>query len=638
MLLVPISAHALFARPLVVVARARVLAVEVLPGDGPGACCGATGGARRPAARARGSRSRGATCRCGSRGCTTRRSPTGWSPSSGCRSQRLARRAVRPEPGGGARSRRLPTARSDRTAGRAYAVATAARLARVVRRCVVEEMRIQDLGVIDDAVLELAPGFTVVTGETGAGKTMVVTGLGLLFGGRADAGAVRPGADRAVVEGRIVVDPTGPRSPRGPTRPAAELDDGALIVSRSVSAEGRSRAHLGGRSVPVGAAGRAGRRPGRRARPVRPAAAAAAGPPARGARPVRRRRARRAARAPTPGLPAAPAGQRASWSELDHPGAGAGAGGRPAAVRPGGDREGRPRSRARTSSSPPRSERLAHADALRAAADGRARGARSATRTPRRGRATRRPARRAARSGARARSATTTRRWPRSPTGSPRSATCSPTSPPTSRPTPTSVDADPARLAAVQERRAELTALTRKYGAGRRRGPRLGASAAAARLAELEGDDDRIEELRAEHAELAERLADAAAELTAVARARRRAVLRGRDRGADRARDAARRASTSTVDARPPTELGPRRRRRGRAAAAPRTRARPPRRCSKGASGGELSRVMLAHRGRASPAPTRCRRSCSTRSTRASAARPPSRSAAGWRGSPAPPR
>ena len=61
------------------------------------------------------------------------------------------------------------------------------------------------LGVIDDAVLELSPGLTVVTGETGAGKTMVVQGLTLLFGGRADAGRVRPDAERAVVEGRLVL-------------------------------------------------------------------------------------------------------------------------------------------------------------------------------------------------------------------------------------------------------------------------------------------------------------------------------------------------------------------------------------------------------------------------------------------------
>jgi DNA repair protein RecN (Recombination protein N) len=70
---------------------------------------------------------------------------------------------------------------------------------------VLEEMRIQGLGVIDDAVLELGPGLTVVTGETGAGKTMVVQGLSLLFGGRSDAGRVRPGVTRAVVEGRLVL-------------------------------------------------------------------------------------------------------------------------------------------------------------------------------------------------------------------------------------------------------------------------------------------------------------------------------------------------------------------------------------------------------------------------------------------------
>jgi len=73
-----------------------------------------------------------------------------------------------------------------------------------------EEVRITGLGVIEDAVLEFSPGFTVVTGETGAGKTMVVTGLGLMFGGRADPARVRPGADRATVEGRLQIEADGP--------------------------------------------------------------------------------------------------------------------------------------------------------------------------------------------------------------------------------------------------------------------------------------------------------------------------------------------------------------------------------------------------------------------------------------------
>ncbi|NAS26031.1 DNA repair protein RecN [Herbidospora sp. NEAU-GS84] len=115
----------------------------------------------------------------------------------------------------------------------------------------VEEVRIRGLGVIDEAVLELSPGFTVVTGETGAGKTMVVTGLGLLFGGRADPARVRPGADKATVEGTLIVDPAG-RAAQQVFDIGGEVDGGELIISRTVSSEGRSRAWLGGRTVPVG--------------------------------------------------------------------------------------------------------------------------------------------------------------------------------------------------------------------------------------------------------------------------------------------------------------------------------------------------------------------------------------------------
>ncbi|AIA02781.1 DNA repair protein RecN [Streptomyces noursei] len=115
-------------------------------------------------------------------------------------------------------------------------------------------MRIRSLGVIDDAVVELSPGFTAVTGETGAGKTMVVTSLGLLLGGRADPALVRIGAKAAVVEGRIALASSSPAAVRA-EEAGAELDDGALLISRTVSAEGRSRAHVGGRSVPVGLLG-----------------------------------------------------------------------------------------------------------------------------------------------------------------------------------------------------------------------------------------------------------------------------------------------------------------------------------------------------------------------------------------------
>jgi len=115
---------------------------------------------------------------------------------------------------------------------------------------VIEEIRITGLGVIDDAVLELGPGLTVVTGETGAGKTMVVTSISLLLGARGDAGAVRAGHAAAQVEGRVRVDVDGAVAQRVAEAGGA-LDDDVLLVSRSVSAEGRSRAHVGGRSAPV---------------------------------------------------------------------------------------------------------------------------------------------------------------------------------------------------------------------------------------------------------------------------------------------------------------------------------------------------------------------------------------------------
>lgn len=137
------------------------------------------------------------------------------------------------------------------------------------------ELHISGLGVIDDAVIEPAPGLTVVTGETGAGKTMIVTALGLICGGRADSGRVRAGAKAAVIEARFTpeggaaVDANRNRKDSAPdgrgddAARAAHLaeaanavggavdDDGSLVAIRSVSADGRSRAHVGGRSAPV---------------------------------------------------------------------------------------------------------------------------------------------------------------------------------------------------------------------------------------------------------------------------------------------------------------------------------------------------------------------------------------------------
>ncbi|HLR55641.1 MAG TPA: DNA repair protein RecN [Actinomycetales bacterium] len=110
------------------------------------------------------------------------------------------------------------------------------------------EIRIADLGVIDRAVLELGSGLSVITGETGAGKTMLLTGLGLILGEKADPKEVRTGAERAYVEGRLALEDTLIRNRVQDA--GGELDDDELLISRSVVAGGRSRAFLGGRSVP----------------------------------------------------------------------------------------------------------------------------------------------------------------------------------------------------------------------------------------------------------------------------------------------------------------------------------------------------------------------------------------------------
>lgn len=112
------------------------------------------------------------------------------------------------------------------------------------------ELHIRDLGVIEDATLPLDPGFTVVTGETGAGKTMVVTGLGLVLGGRADAGLVRSGRGEAVVEAALELDPQHPARARAAEAGAA-ADEDELLLARTISAAGRSRAHVGGRRAPI---------------------------------------------------------------------------------------------------------------------------------------------------------------------------------------------------------------------------------------------------------------------------------------------------------------------------------------------------------------------------------------------------
>jgi DNA repair protein RecN len=111
------------------------------------------------------------------------------------------------------------------------------------------ELRLNSLGVVAEAVLPLGPGLTALTGETGAGKTMIVAGLGLLLGARADASLVRNGRDRALVQGRWEV---GEIMVKAVEALGGDLDDGVeLATLRQVSSQGRSRATVGGAQVPV---------------------------------------------------------------------------------------------------------------------------------------------------------------------------------------------------------------------------------------------------------------------------------------------------------------------------------------------------------------------------------------------------
>src|SRR5687767_7111034 len=104
------------------------------------------------------------------------------------------------------------------------------------------ELAVENLGVIADLSLVLGPGMTALTGETGAGKTLLVEAIELLVGGRADPVLVRPGADEARVEGRFVVG------------------DDELVLARVVVREGRSRAYLDGRMATASALSEAAQR------------------------------------------------------------------------------------------------------------------------------------------------------------------------------------------------------------------------------------------------------------------------------------------------------------------------------------------------------------------------------------------
>ena len=466
-----------------------------------------------------------------------------------------------------------------------------------------EEVRITGLGVIEDAVLELSSGFTVVTGETGAGKTMVVTGLGLMFGGRADPARVRPGAERATVEGRLRIDPGG-RVAQQVLEAGGELDDegGSLIVSRSVSAEGRSRAYAGGRSVPVSLLtyladdlvavhGQADQqqllRPGRQ----RQALDRYAGSELHAVLTDYQRAYQRHREV------------RAELDELTR-----------AARERAAEAEDLRRGLAEIERAEPaegedalllaEEDRLAHADALHAAAttaheallgdpaSGSFEAADAVSLL-----ASGRQALEAVAEHDPALAGLAARLLEASYLVSDVAAELASYV--------QAVDSDPARLAAVQERRAELTRLIRTYG-GQMPGPAAGPDGAAAvpdlsavlawakqagaRLTELEGDDDRIATLAGEEAGLAAAVAELAGQLTELRRAAAESFAAGVTAELSALAMPHARLAVAVV---PAGEFGP----HGadeveiRLAAHPGAPMLP---LSKGASGGELSRVMLA--------------------------------------------
>jgi DNA repair protein RecN (Recombination protein N) len=451
-------------------------------------------------------------------------------------------------------------------------------------RPMVEEVTIRGLGVIDEAVLELSPGFNVVTGETGAGKTMVVTSLGLLFGGRADPQRVRPGADRALIEGRIAVDPASKITERV-EEAGGELDEGTLIVTRAVSSEGRSRAHLGGRSVPVSMLltiaddlvavhGQSDQQRLLQAGRQRAALDRYAGDAV--ARPLRAYTAAyQRHRQVTALLEELTIRSRERAQEADM-------------LRFGLEEIEKVDPKAGEDAElATEEERLGHADALRtaattaheallgdasaamAAADavGLLGAARNALETVRdHDAALAALADRVAEAN-----------YLVSDVGTELAAYAE------------SVEADPARLAAVQERRAALTGLTRKYGETVS-DVLAWAEQSAHRLTELDGDDERIDELRAEHNELTGELKELAAELTG---ARREAAERFSTAVTEELTALAMPHAHIVAAVTATDEFGP----QGADEVELRLSAHPgapPLPLHKGASGGELSRVMLA--------------------------------------------
>jgi DNA repair protein RecN (Recombination protein N) len=116
----------------------------------------------------------------------------------------------------------------------------------VSERSYLEEISIRNLGAIEQSHLELGRGLNVLTGETGAGKTMILTALNLVLGGKSDSSLVRHGADRLMATAHFSL----PKSEQSSFEEiGAEVEDGSVIISRTVGADGKSKALCGGNAV-----------------------------------------------------------------------------------------------------------------------------------------------------------------------------------------------------------------------------------------------------------------------------------------------------------------------------------------------------------------------------------------------------
>ena len=115
-------------------------------------------------------------------------------------------------------------------------------------RTFLEEITIRSIGVIEQASLELSKGFTVLTGETGAGKTMILTALNLVLGGKSDSALVRKGSERLVASGRFAIPK---ESVTIFEDGGATIEDGELIITRTVNSDGKSKAATNGVAVPA---------------------------------------------------------------------------------------------------------------------------------------------------------------------------------------------------------------------------------------------------------------------------------------------------------------------------------------------------------------------------------------------------